>query len=82
MNTLITDEELEVLAKTSDILNSFTELPSMHPNDLSDFRFHINALQNIILARAGQRVYNEQTETIASWERKYQMLNVAVDSLT
>lgn len=72
MNTLFTDEELEVLAKTSEVSDSFNELPSMHPDDLNDFRFHINALQNIILARAGQRVYNEQTGTIASWERRYE----------
>ena len=77
MNTLFTDEELEVLAKTSEVLNSFTELPSMHPDDLNDFRFHINALQNIILARAGQRVYNEQTGTIASWERKYEKVEMS-----
>lgn len=76
MNTLITDEELEVLGKTSDVLNNFNELPSMHPDDLNDFRFHINALQNIILARAGQRVYNQQTATIASWERKYKKVEM------
>lgn len=72
MNTFFTDQELEVLAKTSDVLNSFNDLPSMHPNDLSDFKFHINALQNIILARAGQRVYNNQTRSYTFWERKYE----------
>ncbi len=77
MNTLFTDEELEVLAKTSDVANSFYDLPSMHPNDLNDFRFHINALQNIILARAGQRTYNSQTGTTTSWVRNYEKVEMS-----
>lgn len=77
MNTLFTDEELEVLAKTSDVANSFNELPSMHPDDLNDFRFHVNALQNIVLARAGQRAYNSQTGTTNSWIRNYEKVEMS-----
>ena len=53
-------------------------IASMHPDDLSDFRFHINALQNIVLAPASQRVYNKQTKTIASWERKYEKIEAVI----
>lgn len=77
MNVQFTNEELEVLSKTSDLLDSFNELPSVHADDVNDFKFHINALQNIILARAGQKVFNQQTRSYASWERKYELAEMS-----
>lgn len=51
----MTPQELKVLETTRDIWNEFIELPIQHQEDQNEFRFHIHALQNIILAREGQR---------------------------
>lgn len=52
----MTPQELKVLELTKGTWNAFLELSEMHPDDQNDFRRHVHALQNIILARGGQRI--------------------------
>lgn len=54
----MTTLELKALEATKEAWNAFLDLPVIHPDDQDDFRHHIHALQNIILAREGQRVMN------------------------
>jgi len=51
----MTDQELKVLALTKEAWNEFIQLSVQHQDDHNDFRFHIHALQNMILAREGVR---------------------------
>jgi hypothetical protein len=43
--------EIEALEKSKDLWNALVLLEKKHPDDLNDLRFHIHAIQNIILAR-------------------------------
>jgi hypothetical protein len=52
---MLIPEEQEALNKSSELWNSLIDLPFNHPDDMPDLRFHIRAIQNIILARQGQR---------------------------
>lgn len=52
----MTTLEIKAIEATKEVWNAFLQLPEMHPDDQNDFRHHIHALQNIILAREGQRV--------------------------
>lgn len=47
----MTKEELKLFEKTGDLFIEYKKLPELHPDDLIDFKFHIHALQNIILSR-------------------------------
>lgn len=51
----MTTLELKAIETTKDAWIAFMQLPIMHTDDQNDFRYHIHALQNIILAREGQR---------------------------
>lgn len=52
----MTEAELKALEATKDAWNAFLQLPvNINEDDVRDFRFHIHALQNIILAREGSR---------------------------
>lgn len=55
----MTPQELKVIEQTKEAWNAFIELPVQHQDDYNDFRFHIHALQNIILAREGVRKLRE-----------------------
>jgi len=50
------EKESVVLANTVTLWNSFLECDSLHPDDVNDFRFHIHALQNLILSRPMMRI--------------------------
>lgn len=50
-----TNEELAILCLTAALWNRFLELPSLHPDDVAEFRSTMHDLQRIILARIGQR---------------------------
>lgn len=56
----MTDQEKKVLELTKDVWNTFLELPEQHEDDEHDFRFHIHALQNIVLAREGVRAMDKK----------------------
>lgn len=47
--------EKAILELTADVWNGFVDLEIQHPDDLNEVRFHIHALQNILLARVGAR---------------------------
>jgi hypothetical protein len=55
----MTGQENKVLALTKEAWNEFLRLPEMHADDVNEFRYHIHAIQNIILAREGLRSLNE-----------------------
>lgn len=55
----MTDKEIRVLELTRDAWNAFMELSVQSQDDTQEFRFHVHALQNIILAREGMRVLLE-----------------------
>lgn len=52
----MTTIELQAIEAIKEAWSTYLQLQEMHPDDQNDFRFHIHALQNIILAREGQRV--------------------------
>lgn len=56
----MTDQEKKVLELTKDVWNDFLKLPEQHKDDEHDFRFHIHALQNIVLAREGVRAMDKK----------------------
>lgn len=51
----MTKKENNLLNLTAKTWNAFLKLPVYNGDDLNDFRFHIHALQNIILARKAIR---------------------------
>jgi hypothetical protein len=51
----MTDKEQKVLDLTAEAWNSFLQLPEYNEDDVADFRFHIHAIQNMVLAREGVR---------------------------
>lgn len=51
----MTDQEKVVLDKTGEVWNEYLKLPFHHPDDNNDFRFHLHALQNMILGRPAYR---------------------------
>lgn len=55
MTSILTDEEREVLRITAEAWNAFLTLPRQHPDDQTEFRHTVHALQRIILARPGVR---------------------------
>lgn len=60
----MTSLEVKAIDATKELWNAFLQLPEMHPDDQNDFRYHIHALQNIILAREGQRVINGVKDSV------------------
>ena len=56
---IMTPQEIKVLDRTKEAWAEFLSLPEEHPDDQNEFRFHIHALQNIILAREGMRKLKE-----------------------
>lgn len=60
---MITTEEKDVLDITVDIFNKFQIMPQLHPDDLTDFKYHVHAIQNLILCRSAYRVlHNLETK--------------------
>ena len=48
----MSEDEKKVLNISSELWNSFLMLEEIHGDYISEFRFHIHALQNIILSRS------------------------------
>lgn len=59
---MVTEKEKEVLNISADLWNSCLTLPIQHKDDIPDIRFHIHAIQNIILGRSAQRVLEEENK--------------------
>jgi hypothetical protein len=52
----MTDSEKIVLTKLVEAWNAFLALPIEHPDDMTEFRHGIHALQEKVLAREARRV--------------------------
>lgn len=50
-STMLDALEKEALEKTIDLWNALVKLDSRHPDDISELRTHVHAIQNIIAAR-------------------------------
>lgn len=48
----MSEEENNTLELTVDLWNAFVALPGGHPDDIIDVKFHIHALQRIIVTRS------------------------------
>ena len=55
----LTDEELAVAKLAGKVFLEFEKLPQAHPSDLDEVRFHVHALDRIVLARAAVRAHPE-----------------------
>lgn len=53
-----TEQEKKVIKETVELWHQFQKLPIEHLDDLVDVKFHIHALQNIVLSRLGCRIVN------------------------
>jgi hypothetical protein len=47
----MTEQEQAVLQKLAEVWNEFLKLEQCHNDEVNDFRFHIHALQAMVLAR-------------------------------
>lgn len=47
----MTPEELEIFDMLGEVFNKFSKEPPLHPNEQSEFAYHIHMLQCIVLAR-------------------------------
>ena len=56
----MTPQENKVLDISADLWNEFVKLPMLHKDDNNEFRFHIHAIQNMIMARPQQRKENKK----------------------
>jgi len=48
-------EEKKAMELSAELWNQFRQLPELHQDDIHEFRFHIHAIQNMIMARPEQR---------------------------
>lgn len=60
---MLKPEELQICNELGEIWNHFIRLTSAHPDDAIDFKFHIHALQNIVMARSAQRAHRDAFNT-------------------
>lgn len=58
----VTKKELITINKSADLWESFLDLPITHTGDINEFKFHIHAIQNIILFRSAYRVMHNIEE--------------------
>lgn len=49
------EEEKKVIDVSAELWNSFLKLEKYHPDDIHDVRFHIHAIQNIVMGREAVR---------------------------
>ena len=54
---MLTDEELDLIAKLGDCFMDFQKLHQFHPSDKGDFVFHVHALQNLVMIRSAVRAH-------------------------
>jgi hypothetical protein len=56
----LTKEEKDLLDKISEAWNDFLKLPTLHADDVIEYRQHVHAIQNIILARPAFLAINSE----------------------
>lgn len=49
------EEEKNAIAASAELWNAFLKLEKYHPDDVQDVRFHIHAIQAIIMSREAVR---------------------------
>lgn len=49
------EEEKNAITASAELWNAFLKLEKYHPDDVLDVRFHIHAIQNIIMSRVAVR---------------------------
>lgn len=49
------EEEKRAIAASAELWNAFMKLEKYHPDDVQDVRFHIHAIQAIIMSREAVR---------------------------
>lgn len=49
------EEEKKAIAASAELWNAFMKLEKYHPDDVQDVRFHIHAIQTIIMSREAVR---------------------------
>lgn len=49
------EPEKDAIKASADLWNLCMKLEKYHPDDINDIRFHINAIQNIIMSREAVR---------------------------
>jgi hypothetical protein len=47
--------EKKVISLSADLWNEFLKLEQYHPDDVHDIRFHIHAIQSIVMKREAER---------------------------
>lgn len=62
----MTEEELNVIDKSCELMNMFVTLPEYHSADRQDVVFHIHAIQAIVMQRDAVRMHPDvfHNETI------------------
>lgn len=53
----MTDEELNVVNKSCELMNMFATLPEYHSADRRDVAFHVHAIQAIVMQREAVRAH-------------------------
>ena len=53
------EQEIKVLNNLADAWNEFLKLKIQHPDDEPEFKYHIHAIQNIVMARKAAREHPE-----------------------
>ncbi len=64
MSATLTPQEQRLVESLAKVWNNYLELPLEHQDDHNEFRTHIHALQNQILARPARRVFNKEPDGI------------------
>lgn len=49
------EEEKSVICATCELWNAFLKLEEYHSDDINDVRFHIHAIQSIVMSREAVR---------------------------
>ena len=51
----MSEEEKKVIHASAELWNALLKLEKYHPDDIHDLRFHIHAIQHIIMSREAVR---------------------------
>ncbi len=49
------EDEKRAIEASAELWNAFVKLEKYHPDDIQDVKFHIHAIQNIIMSRVAVR---------------------------
>ena len=71
MDIEFTEEEERVMKLLGEAAALFFSLHPEHPSDAKEFEHHTHALQNLVLARPGYRLYQHQFGFTPEWKVKY-----------